>query len=152
MQSQPNHEDEAEPKAGNRLSDHGKYRHPAVDPGILLDRRQHAERDRYQERQPKATKSKTDGDRQTLGDQVRDRFLEKKALAKIADERPIDPAQELHEERTVETIGLANDLNVRLRRIGARYGDGEITRQSRQHECKRCDRDRNHTSDYAAAH
>jgi len=40
----------------------------------------------------------------------------------------------------------------RLRRIGARYGDGEITRQSRQHECKRYDRDRNQTSDNAAAH
>ena len=46
-------------------------------------------------------------------------------------------------ERLVEAVGLADDLDVLLRRAGAGDRDGKVARQARQHERKRhdCQRD-----------
>ena len=88
----------------------------AVDPGVLAHRRQDAERDRDDQREAQAHQAEREGDRHALGDQVRDAVLEEVALAEIADQRAADPVEELHVERAVEAVGLADDLDVGLRR------------------------------------
>ena len=58
------------------------------------------------------------GDRHAPRDQVGHAVLEEEAVAEVADHGAADPAEELDMERTIEAVGLADDLDVGLRRLG----------------------------------
>src|SRR5262249_13778206 len=59
------------------------------------------------------------------------------ALAEVPDQRAADPAEELDIERAIEPVGLANDLDIRLRRLRAGNRDREVAGQTRQQERER---------------
>ena len=70
---------------------------------------------------------------------VGDAPLEEEAVAEIAHGGAADPVEELRDHRPVESVGLADGLDVGLRRVGPGDRDGEVARQARQDEGERHD-------------
>jgi hypothetical protein len=88
-------------------------------------------------RKAEADQAERHGDRHALEDQIGHAVLEEEAFTEVADNRAAHPVHELHYHRTVEAVGLADDLDVLLRGAGSGDRDGEVAGQARQHEGKR---------------
>jgi hypothetical protein len=78
--------------------------------------------------------------------------LEEIALPEIADCGAPHPAEELHVERTVKAISLADDLYVGLSRLRPRDRDCEIAREPRQHERQDHDGERDQKAERQPPH
>ena len=121
----------------NVLAQQGHDLHGAIEGGVLLHRRQDAERQRDQQRDHQAREAERQSHRHALADQRRHAPLEEEAVAEIAQGGAPDPVEELRHYRPIESVGLAHCLNVGLCRVRSGNGNREVTGEAGQDESKR---------------
>ena len=87
----PRDQHQAEPEARDRNTDHRNDAREVVDRPSLVQRRDHPERDRDDEREHESEQDELEGDRKRIGDLARDRRVIDDGLAEIAPRRAADP-------------------------------------------------------------
>ena len=119
--------DQHQPGEEHRQRHAGGRRHAAemVDPRARPGRRQHAERHRDHDRDEQAEQRQFGRGRQAVADFGGDRLAGGERIAEIAMREIVDVAEELLEQRLVETELLADLLD----RLLGRGGPGEIRRR-----------------------
>ena len=136
-------EHQAEPEGGQRHARHRDDARPVVDPGVLVDGRQHAERDADHDGQQQRKRHQLEGIREVPRQVVADRVAAAQRLAEIAGGEASEIAHELDAERSVEAVPGADRLAPSTRlasgpaaRRGGIAGDdvGDGERQAEQPE------------------
>ena len=140
-------EHQAEPERGQRHARHGHHARPVIDPAVLVDGRQHPERDADHDGQQQREGHQLEGVREVARQVVADRVAAAQRLAEIAGGQALEIAHELDAERSVEAVPGADRLDHRLTRVraggqaggiaGDQVRDGERqTEQPEEHQAQ----------------
>ncbi len=134
IEPEPDDEQQAEPEARHRLADQRHHRQQPVDRRALVECREDAEGKGDGEREDEPDAAQRQRDRQPCRDQPGDGRVIKVGIAEVALQRAPRPVEELHRERTIEPVFLADDRNVFGG--GVRAGDrgGEIAGNAGERE------------------
>ena len=106
------HQDQKpEPECRHRQSAQAHHAQEIIEPGVLLDRADHPERNPEQDRERQRQRRELGGDRDARQDLVERRPLRHVGIAEVAVQQPADPDRVLHRNRLVEAE-LALDLGL----------------------------------------
>jgi len=108
-------------------AEHRQHHHQPVDPRALLPRRQHAHRDRHDQRQHHGQHHERKRRLQALRDHVRDRQVGEDRGAQVAVQYVPQPVAEAHQERPVEPERRTDAVDIRGRRLVPRNDRRRVT-------------------------
>jgi hypothetical protein len=119
---------DGDPERGERNAHHREDAQDVIRPGVVVQRRDDAQRHAEEHRDRQRAEGELQRRRQALGDVERHRPVRKCALAQVEVGDLFDIDGELLPDRPVEAVLLAQALDLLGRRRVARHGHGGIRR------------------------
>ena len=131
--------DQAEPERRHGLSQHRKGQGDAVNPGIGPDGGQNAERNGHDDGKHQGTDAQGHGHADAFANHFGHGLIQIGRFTQITLQGPSDPLNILNNQRSIETVLLADEFNFLMTGPLTGQGDGRVAGNPGQHEAdQRC--------------